>query len=126
QGYLTQLLGQNVIRDLRRKLFNHILKAKLTYFDNTPVGTVVTRTVSDIETIADNFSEGLITISGDILQIFLILFFMFYQSWEMSLVSLSVLPLLLVAASIFKNKVKESFQAVRNAVAKLNAFVQEH
>lgn len=126
QGYTTQVLGQNVVRDLRKKIFSFFLKAKLNYFDNTPVGTMVTRVVSDIETIADNFSEGLITISGDILQIVLILFFMFYQSWEMSLVSLSVLPLLLIAANLFKNKVKESFHAVRNAVSKLNAFVQEH
>ncbi len=126
QGYITQVLGQNVVRDLRKKIYSFILKAKLSYFDKTPVGTIVTRTVNDIETIADNFSEGLITISGDILQIVLILFFMFYQSWEMSLVSLSVLPLLLIAANLFKNKVKASFHAVRNAVSKLNAFVQEH
>jgi ATP-binding cassette subfamily B protein len=120
------LLGQNVVRDLRKKIYSFFLRAKLSYFDKTPVGTVVTRVVSDIETIADNFSEGLITISGDILQIVLILFLMFYQNWELSLVSLSVLPLLIIAANIFKNKVKESFHAVRNAVAKLNAFVQEH
>lgn len=126
QGYITQVLGQNVVRDLRTKAYAYFLKAKLNYFDKTPVGTVVTRAVSDIETIADNFSEGLITISGDILQIVLILFLMFYQSWQMSLVSLAVLPLLLIAANVFKNKVKASFQAVRNAVSKLNAFVQEH
>ncbi len=126
QGYITQVLGQNVVRDLRTKTYSYFLKAKLNYFDKTPVGTVVTRAVSDIETIADNFSEGLITISGDILQIVLILFLMFYQSWQMSLVSLAVLPLLLIAANVFKNKVKASFQAVRNAVSKLNAFVQEH
>jgi ATP-binding cassette subfamily B multidrug efflux pump len=126
QGYITQVLGQNVVRDLRRKTYSFLLRAKLVYFDKTPVGTVVTRTVSDIETIADNFSEGLITISGDILQIVLILIIMFYKSWELSLVSLSVLPLLLIAANIFKNRVNESFQRVRNAVAKLNAFVQEH
>jgi ATP-binding cassette subfamily B protein len=126
QGFITQLLGQNVVRDLRKKTFDFFLKAKLNYFDNTPVGTVVTRIVSDIETIADNFSEGLITISGDILQIVLVLILMLYQSWQLTLVSLSVLPLLLIAANIFKNKVKESFQGVRNAVAKLNAFVQEH
>ncbi len=126
QGYITQVLGQNVVRDLRTKSYSYFLKAKLNYFDKTPVGTVVTRAVSDIETIADNFSEGLITISGDILQIVLILFLMFYQSWQMSLVSLAVLPLLLIAANVFKNKVKASFQAVRNAVSTLNAFVQEH
>ncbi len=126
QGYITQVLGQNVVRDLRKKVYTFFLNLKLKYFDKAPVGTVVTRVVSDIETIADNFSEGLITISGDILQIVLILFIMFYQSWELSLVSLSVLPLLLIAANIFKNRVKESFHGVRNAVAKLNAFVHEH
>ena len=126
QGYLTQLIGQNVIRDLRQKVYHFILRLRLSFFDRTPVGTLVTRSVNDIETIADNFSEGLITISGDILQIVLILFFMFWQSWELSLVSLSVFPLLLIAANIFKNKVRDSFQSVRNAVARLNAFVQEH
>jgi len=126
QGYITQELGQNVIRDLRKKIYAFFMKAKLSFFDRTPVGTVVTRIVNDIETIADNFSEGLISISGDILQIVLILFLMFYQSWEMSIISLSVLPLLLIAANIFKNKVKVSFHEVRNAVARLNAFVQEH
>ncbi len=123
---LTNLLGQNVIRDLRLKVFKHLSSLRLSFFDKTPVGTVVTRTVSDIETIAEVFSEGLISISGDVLQIVFILMMMFSTDWELSLVSLSVLPLLLYASYVFKEKVRVSFEEVRNQVAKLNTFVQEH
>lgn len=123
---LTNLLGQNVIRDLRLKVFKHLSNLRLTFFDKTPIGTLVTRTVSDIETIAEVFSEGLINISGDVLQIVFILIMMFSTDWELSLVSLSVLPLLMYAGYLFKEKVRVSFEEVRNQVAKLNTFVQEH
>jgi len=126
QSYLTSWLGQSAIRDLRNNVFQHITSLNLTYFDHTPVGTLITRCISDIETIAEIFAEGLISISGDILQIFLILFFMFYIDWRLALISLSVLPLLLLSAYVFKELVKKSFQEVRNAVARLNTFVQEH
>ena len=123
---LTNYLGQNVIKDLRLKVFDYLTGLKLLFYDQTPVGTLVTRTVSDIETIADVFSEGLINISGDILQIVFILTMMFGTDWKLSLVSLSVLPLLLYASYIFKEKVRISFEDVRNQVARLNTFVQEH
>jgi ATP-binding cassette subfamily B multidrug efflux pump len=123
---LTNYLGQNVIKDLRLKIFDYLTGLKLLFYDKTPVGTLVTRTVSDIETIADVFSEGLINISGDILQIIFILIMMFGTDWKLSLVSLSVLPLLLYASYVFKEKVRISFEDVRNQVARLNTFVQEH
>lgn len=126
QGYITAWLGQTVIKDLRLKVYNFITRLKMRYFDRTPVGTMVTRTVNDIETLSNVFSEGLIVITGDILQIIVILAFMFSIDWRLSLVSLSVMPLLLISAYVFKEKVKKSFTEVRNAVANLNAFVQEH
>lgn len=123
---LTNYLGQNVIRDLRQKVFHYLTGLRLQYYDKTPVGTLVTRTVSDIETIAEVFSEGLINISGDVLQIIFILLMMFGTDWELALVSLSVLPLLLYSSYVFKEKVRHSFEEVRNQVARLNTFVQEH
>lgn len=126
QSYVTAWLGQAVIKDLRLKVYAFVTRLKLKFFDRTPVGTMVTRTVSDIESLSNVFSEGLIVIAGDVLQIGVILYFMFSLNWQLTLVCLSVLPLLLIAAYIFKEKVKSSFTEVRNAVANLNAFVQEH
>ncbi|MGV3598732.1 MAG: ABC transporter ATP-binding protein [Bacteroidota bacterium] len=126
QAYVTAWLGQAVIKDLRLKVYAFVTRLKLRFFDRTPVGTMVTRTVSDIESLSNVFSEGLIVIAGDVLQIAVILYFMFSLNWQLTLVCLSVLPLLLIAAYIFKEKVKSSFTEVRNAVANLNAFVQEH
>lgn len=126
QAYVTAWLGQAVIKDLRLKVYAFVTRLKLKFFDRTPVGTMVTRTVSDIESLSNVFSEGLIVIVGDVLQIGVILYFMFSLNWQLTLVCLSVLPLLLIAAYIFKEKVKTSFTEVRNAVANLNAFVQEH
>ncbi len=126
QSYITALLGQSVIKDLRLKVYNFVTKLKLKYFDKTPVGTMVTRTVSDIEALSNVFSEGLIIIAGDLLQIGVILYLMFSTDWRLTLVCLSVLPLLVFATYVFKEKVKKSFTEVRNAVSNLNAFVQEH
>jgi ATP-binding cassette subfamily B multidrug efflux pump len=123
---LTNFLGQRVIKDLRNQLYQYLTKLKLSFYDKTPVGTMVTRNISDIETIADVFSEGLINITGDLLQIVFILFWMFYTDWRLSLVSLSVLPILLYAGYLFKEAVRKSFEEVRNEVARLNTFVQEH
>jgi ATP-binding cassette subfamily B multidrug efflux pump len=123
---LTNYLGQHVIKDLRLQVYDYLTGLRLLFYDKTPVGTLVTRTVSDIETIADVFSEGLINISGDLLQIVFILIFMFSLNWKLSLVSLSVLPFLLYAGYVFKEKVRISFEDVRTQVAKLNTFVQEH
>lgn len=124
--FLANFLGQNVIKDLRVELFSHINQFKLKYFDNTPIGTLVTRVVSDIETIAEIFSQGLLVIIGDLLKLIVAVSFMFYQDWRLTLISLSTIPILLVATYIFKNGIKSSFQQVRTEVAKLNAFLQEH
>ena len=123
---LTNYLGQSVIKDLRMQVFTYLTGLRLLFYDKNPVGALVTRTISDIETIADVFSEGLINISGDILQIVFILIFMFGTNWQLSLVSLSVLPFLLYAGYVFKEKVRLSFEDVRTHVSRLNTFVQEH
>jgi ATP-binding cassette subfamily B protein len=123
---VSNAIGQNVLRDLRTRVYEHIIRSRISFFDKTPVGTLVTRSVSDIETIADVFSEGLINIAGDLLQIIFILILMFGTEWRLSLVSLSVLPLLIYAGYVFKEKVRVSFEQVRNEVARLNTFVQEH
>lgn len=125
-SYYSNVIGQNVIRDLRKKLFTHIAKFNLKYFDKTPIGMVVTRMVSDMETIADIFSDGLLLIISDVLQLVGIIAFMFYVDWRLALISLCTIPLLLIATRVFQQKIKASFNDVRNAVAKLNNFVQEH
>ena len=124
--YLTNWLGQTVIKDLRVKLFRHIANLRLKYFDYTPIGTLVTRTISDLETIADIFSEGLIVIIGDLLQLFVIIGVMFYKDWRLTLISLSTIPILLVATRIFQYGINKTFREVRTQVAALNTFVQEH
>src|SRR5688572_27498774 len=125
-SWYTSLLGQNVIKDLRNTLFTKMLGFRLGYFDRTPVGTTVTRSVSDMETIADIFSEGLIIIIGDLLQLIVIITVMFWMDWRLALISLSTIPLLLIATRIFQQKIKETFGEVRTQVASLNTFVQEH
>jgi ATP-binding cassette subfamily B protein len=124
--YISGWLGQQVIRDIRMKLYQHIISLRLKFFDKTPIGRLVTRTISDVETLADVFSEGLAAMAGDLLQIIFILGFMFYQDWRLALLSLSTLPLLLISTYVFKEKIKVAFNEVRNAVANLNTFVQEH
>lgn len=124
--YVSGWLGQQVIRDIRMKLYQHIISLRLKFFDKTPIGRLVTRTISDVETLADVFSEGLAAMAGDLLQIIFILGFMFYQDWRLALLSLSTLPLLLISTYVFKEKIKVAFNEVRNAVANLNTFVQEH
>lgn len=124
--WYTNYLGQQIIKDLRGNLFDRLLKFRLRYFDRTPVGATVTRNVSDMETIADIFSEGLIVIIGDILQLAVIIMVMFFIDWRLALISLSTIPLLLIATNVFKNKIKSSFEDVRTQVASLNTFVQEH
>ena len=124
--YLSGWLGQNIIKDIRIKLFSHLQKFKLQFFDKTPIGRIVTRNVSDIETIADIFGQGIAAIIGDILQLFGIVVLMFYINWKLTLISLATLPFLFLTTYIFKEKVKQSFNNVRNAVANLNSYVQEH
>lgn len=124
--YLTNTLGQSVIRDLRIDVFNHISSLRLKYFDRTPIGQLITRTVSDLETIADIFSEGMIQIIGDILQVVAIMAVMFYSDWKLTLVVLLPMPLLILASYVFKEAIKSAFQEVRTQVSHLNTFLQEH
>ena len=123
--YFANWLGQEVIRDLRVNLFKHMLQFKMKYFDNSAVGRLVTRAVSDIETIASIFSEGLFVIISDLLKMAVILGFMFYQSWQLTLLVLLVLPFILYATRVFQKKMKLAFEEVRTQVANLNTFVQE-
>ena len=123
---LGNLLGQNVIKDLRNQTFQHVINFKLKYFDNTPIGQLVTRTVSDIETIAEMFSGGILVIIGDLLKIFSVVTCMLYINWDLALISLIPIPILLMATSIFKKVIKKAFQDVREQVSRLNTFVQEH
>lgn len=124
--YISGRIGQYVIRDIRIKLYKHLIGFRLKFFDKTPIGRLVTRTISDVEALADVFSEGLAALAGDLLQIIFILVFMFYTDWRLALVSLSTIPLMLLSTYIFKEKIKVTFNDVRNAVANLNSFVQEH
>jgi ATP-binding cassette subfamily B multidrug efflux pump len=126
QTYFGGWLGQYIVRDIRVDLYKHILDLRLKFFDRTPIGVLVTRNISDVETLSDVFSEGLAAMIGDILQLVFIMAFMFYIDWRLTLVSLSVIPPLLFSTYVFKEKVKKSFQEVRTAVANLNSFVQEH
>ena len=123
--YSANWLGQSVIRDLRVRVFKHITSMKLSYFDTTPIGTSTTRTINDIETINTVFSQGVLTIIADILTLFAVFAIMLYTSWKLTLVCLTVLPFLIVASYIFKEKVKASYQKVRTQIAKMNAFLQE-
>jgi ATP-binding cassette subfamily B multidrug efflux pump len=124
--YISDLLGENIIRDIRIKLFDHLLKFRLSFYDKTPIGRLITRNISDIETLSEVFSEGFAAIASDVLLILLILVAMFIANWKLALVSLSPLPILLISTYIFKEKIKSSFNDVRTAVANLNTFVQEH
>ncbi|MCW3076733.1 MAG: transporter related [Bacteroidetes bacterium] len=123
---ITNLLGQNIVRDLRNQIYKHVIHLKNSYFDNTPVGTIVTRTISDIESLSDMFSEGFIVITGDLLMLVVFISVMFYNNWLMAMLSLSTIPLLFIATALFKRGVKKSFTMVRNAVSELNTFTQEH
>jgi len=125
-AYQSNLLGQLVIRDMRIRLMGRMLRFPVPYFDRTSVGIPVTRTISDMETVADIFSDGLIIILGDLLQLAVIISYMFYVDWKLTLISLSTVPVLAIATNIFKNSVKRSFSEVRTQVAALNTFVNEH
>jgi len=124
--YLSTWIGQHVIQDLRAKIFKHILSLKMKYFDNTPIGTLVTRAVSDIETIADIFSQGLLVIIAELLKLVVVVIMMFYTDWRLAIITMLTIPILLVATSWFKRNIKTSFQDVREQVSQLNTFVQEH
>jgi ATP-binding cassette subfamily B multidrug efflux pump len=124
--YFSNWLGLSVIRDLRIKLFQKILNFKMQYFDKSSVGRLTTRAVNDIETIASIFSEGLFTIGSDLLKMLVILGYMFYESWQLTLIVLAIFPLIIYATRLFQKAMKKAFEEVRNQVANLNSFVQEH
>lgn len=125
-NFITGWLGQSVIKNLRTHVFNHITQLRLQFFDKTPIGTITTRTINDVETINDIFSEGIITIIADLLTIITIIIIMAFTDWKLTLVSLATFPLIIYSTYVFKEKINESFTRVRNQVAKLNAFLQEH
>lgn len=126
QAWSAGYIGQNIIREMRVRVFNYINRYQYAKLDQTPVGTLVTRNISDLETLAEVFNEGLISIAGDLFQIIFIVGLMFYTHWKLTIFVLSVLPLLLYAGYIFKNAVKASFIQTRLEVTRLNTFVQEH
>lgn len=119
-------IGQTIIKDIRTQLYQKVLGLRLKFYDKTPIGRLVTRNISDVETLSTVFGDGIAAIVADILQIIAILFVMFYTNWRLTLVSLSMLPFLLITTYVFKEKIKVAFAQVRNAVANLNTFVQEH
>ncbi len=124
--YVANWIGQSILIDLRSRLYRHILSFKLNYFDRTPIGTLITRVVSDIETLADVFSQGLLVIFGDLLKLVVVVAVMFWMDWRLALISMSTIPILIVATRWFQRAIKATFQSVRNEVSSLNAFVQEH
>lgn len=123
--YISAWLGQSVIRDFRVKLFGKISSFKLKYYDKTPIGSLVTRVISDIEAISDIFSQGILTILGDLLKISVIIVIMLVRDWQLALLCLIPLPLMIMATKIFARAMKNSFQLERTQVNKLNTFVQE-
>ena len=123
--YYASWLGQSVVRDIRIKLFNHILGFKMKYFDNSSVGVLITRSVTDMERIADIFGEGLFMIFSDILKMSVVGGVMFYMNWRLSLIVFFTLPIVLIATKIFQKYMKKAFEDVRTEVSNLNSFVQE-
>jgi ATP-binding cassette subfamily B protein len=124
-AYLSERIAQSIILKLRQFVYDHLIRLKLSFFDKTPVGTAVTRSISDIQTITDLFSSGIITILGDMVQIVAILWCMFYISVKLTFLTLLVIPLLMYSANKFRKGIRDTFQDVRNQVANLNAFLQE-
>lgn len=123
--YIANWLGQNIIKDIRTELFNKIMKFRLSYFDNEPVGRLITRTVSDIENIASIFSQGLFMIIGDVLKMVVVLGIMVWMNWKLTLIVVVAMPVLLYATRIFQKHMKTAFEEVRLQVANLNTFIQE-
>ena len=125
-SYFSNLLAQSVIRDIRKKLFAHVVSFRMKYFDKTPLGALVTRVVSDLEAITQVFSSGIMEMSRDLISLTVVLSLMFYTNWELSLMTLIPIPLLIIATRIFARAMKSAFQLERKQVTKLNTFVQEH
>jgi ATP-binding cassette subfamily B multidrug efflux pump len=124
--YYTQLMGQKIIYDLRKKVFSHIQKLSLKFFDKTPIGRTVTRVTNDIESLNELFSSGIVMVFSDLFIIFWIFIFMFFMAWDLSLVTLSVLPVLIYATFLFRRKVREAYRDERKHLARLNSYMQEN
>lgn len=124
--YLTSWIGQKIIYDLRKKIYTHVLNLNLKFFDNNPIGRLVTRVTNDVEVLYEVFSSGLVTAFGDILTIVWILYFMFTLDVQLTLVTLSVLPLLVYATSVFRKSVRNSYRKIRVLIASINSYIQEH
>ncbi|MDG1870996.1 MAG: ABC transporter ATP-binding protein [Flavobacterium sp.] len=118
-------LGQDIVKDIRIKLFSHILSFRMKYFDLVPVGQLVTRSVSDIESIARIFSQGLFMIISDLMKMFVVLIFMFYMNWKLTWIVIIAMPILVVITRVFQRKMQVAFEEVRNQIANMNSFVQE-
>ncbi|MEM8484221.1 MAG: ABC transporter ATP-binding protein [Bacteroidota bacterium] len=125
-GYLTQWIGQRAIYDVRTKVYRHIQNQPLSFFDKTPIGTLITRTTSDVESLSDVLSAGIVTILGSVFRIFFIAAFMFSLNWRLALVTLAALPVMLYVTFWFRKKVREQYRETRKQVARLYSFVQEH
>jgi ATP-binding cassette subfamily B multidrug efflux pump len=124
-SFFSNLLAQSIIKDIRVKLFQHVITFKMKYFDGTPIGTLVTRVVSDIEAISEVFSSGLIDVLGDLMMLFVIIVWMFFVNWQLTLLTLIPIPLLIIATKIFAKAMRNSFQQESIQVNRLNSFVQE-
>jgi ABC-type multidrug transport system fused ATPase/permease subunit len=123
--YWANWLGQDIVKDIRTKLFKHLLSFRMKYFDNAPVGQLVTRSVSDIEAIARIFSQGLFMIVSDLMKMVVVLIFMFYMNWKLTWIVIVAMPILVIATRIFQKKMQVAFQEVRTQISNLNTFVQE-
>ncbi|MDQ7040449.1 MAG: ABC transporter ATP-binding protein [Rhodothermus sp.] len=124
--YLTQWIGQQAIYDIRTQVYRHIQRQSLRFFDRTPVGRLITRVTSDVESLSDMLSAGVVRILGDLFRIVFIAYFMFMLEWRLALVTLSVMPLMAMAVGWFRRKVREQYRETRRQIARLNAFLQEH
>ena len=123
--FYANWLGQSIIKDIRQKLFNHMLNFKMAYYDKSSVGRLVTRAVSDIETIASIFSQGLFVIIADLLKMLVVMGVMLWMSWKLSLIVFAILPLIIYATRVFQKAMKSAFEEVRAQISNLNSFVQE-
>ena len=124
--YLSTWIGQHVIQDIRSNVYKHILSLRMRYFDNTPIGNLVTRTIADVETISDIFSQGILVIIAELLKLIVVVLLMFYTDWKLAIISMLTIPVLIFATGWFKRNIKAAFQQVRQKVSDLNTFVQEH
>ncbi|MEI7826068.1 MAG: ABC transporter ATP-binding protein, partial [Chlorobiaceae bacterium] len=124
--WMTQIIGQKAVYDIRMDIFRHLQKLPARFYDRNPIGRLITRTTSDVESLNEMLSSGIITILGDLLQLFFIVVLMAWIDWQLTLIVLSILPVMIYATILFKNRVRIAFQDVLTHLARLNTFFQEH